>query len=348
MKNLVKQKFSDLLNEKYIKLCPLTSFTNDTIPYFNSVIQCLLNIPEINLYFLNYFSSLRDNIISRCKISKEYYNIVNKTFFSNKTLSDIIFSLNPQLKESNDEKDLLMYLIRTMHYELNYFGKEVLNNKNNISINENESFNYFIKAISDNNFSIFSYLFYGIFKSVLICRKCYEKHYFFDFFPILNFSLSNFDNSIYNIYKGFKEYIKPKSLDLEKEKYYCLKCHDINYAELPIIFYTPPILIINLDYGNNKKYKPNKITFGQCIDLSGFTDDQCNERNYELIAALCLKKINSGNKDNYISYCKDKKHNWHRFDETSHSECTFNNIESSFTKFLFYKKYYLKNNINKK
>ena len=72
MKNLAKQKFSDLLNEKYIKLCPLISFTNDNIPYFNSAIQCLLNIPELNLYFINYFNSLGDNIISRCKISKEY------------------------------------------------------------------------------------------------------------------------------------------------------------------------------------------------------------------------------------------------------------------------------------
>ena len=216
--------------------------------------------------------------------------------------------MNPQLKESNDEKDLLMYLIGTMHNELNYFRKEVLNNKNNISIKENESFNYFIKAISNNNFSVFSYLFYGIFKSILICWKCYEKYYFFDFFPILNFSLHKFDNSNFNIYKGFKEYIEPKSLYLEKENYYCFKCHGIKYAELPTIFYTPPILIINLDYGNNKKNKPKKINFGECIDLSDFTDDQCNERSYELIAALCLKKNNSGNKDNYISYCKDKKH----------------------------------------
>ena len=353
MKNLANQNFSVLLNEKYIKLFPLISFANDTLPYFNSFVQCLLHIPELNIYFSNYFNKLNYNIISKSKLSKEYFNIVNKAcnnlffnsldnkrinLFSIKNFSDTIFSLNPQLKESKDEKDLLIYIIKTMHNELNYFGKETLNNKNNISMTENESFNYFIKAISDNNFSIFSYLFYGIFKSVLICMKCYEKHYFFGFFPILNFSLRNFENSIFNIYQGFKEYIKPNSFNLGKKKYYCLNCNGLDFVELPKIFYTPPILIINLDFGKNKKYKPKKFKFGEIIDLTGFIADQCNESTYELIAALCIQKLNSGNNDNYISYCKDKNNIWHRFDNTSHNECNFDQVESSFPKILFYKK----------
>ena len=174
MKNLANQNFSDLLNEKYIKLFPLISFANDTLPYFNSLVQCLLHIPELNIYF----NKLNYNIISKSKLSKEYFYIVNKAcnnllfnsldnkrinLFSIKNFSNTIFSLNPQLKESKDEKDLLMYIIETMHNELNYFGKETLNNKNNISITENESFNYFIKAISDNNFSIFSMEFLSLF-----------------------------------------------------------------------------------------------------------------------------------------------------------------------------------------
>ena len=150
--------------------------------------------------------------------------------------------------------------------------------------------------------------------------------------------MHNFDNSIFNIYKGFKEYIKPNSIYLGKKKYYCLKCNGLKLEEWPKIFYTPPILIINLDFGKNKKYKPKKIDFGQIIDLSGFIDDKYNESEYELIAALCIQKLNSRNNDNYISYCKDKNNIWHRFNNTSHSECKFDQVESSFPKIFFYKK----------
>ena len=87
-----------------------------------------------------------------------------------------------------------------------------------------------------------------------------------------------------------------------------------------------------------KKYKPKKIEFGKCIDLSGFIDDKSNELTYELFATLCIQKLNSGNNDNYISYCKDKNNIWHRFDNTSHNECNFDQVESSFPKILFYKK----------
>ena len=67
--------------------------------------------------------------------------------------------------ESNDAKDLLLYLFQTMHEELNYFGDEKLKNvpKCNQLI-EKESYNFFVKVNFSLNLSIFSYLFYGIIK----------------------------------------------------------------------------------------------------------------------------------------------------------------------------------------
>ena len=83
--------------------------------------QCLLHIPELNFYFINLFSNLNEDIKSKSIVSREYYNIVKEAYknkinninninnISLKNLSNILISLNPKLKESNDEKDLLIY-----------------------------------------------------------------------------------------------------------------------------------------------------------------------------------------------------------------------------------------------
>ena len=220
-----------------------------------------------------------------------------------------------------------------MNDELNYFGNQKYNNAI-----ESESFNFFLKEKTDTNFSIFSYLFYGINKTITKCLGCGTNIYKFDYFQILNFPLLNFHNKNFNIYNGFKEFVKTKILK-ESEQFYCQICRHLKDAELHTqISYTPPILIINFDYGKNKKNRPNRFDFGECIDLLDFTDDKCNERTYKLIGVLCSNNINSGNNDYYFSYCKDKYNCWHRFNDSSIADCKYEEVFSSNIKILFYKK----------
>ena len=165
-----------------------------------------------------------------------------------------------------------------MHTELNYFGGEKLDNipKCNQLI-EQESYDFFHKANFTLNLSIISYLFNGIIKSIAIYHYCKSNLYNFQYFQFLNFPTYHFNNKRFNLYQGFKEYIKPHTM-----KYYCQICKGIRDATFhSIIHYTPPYLIINIDYGKNKKYEPSKIEFGETIELQGFTSENCTNKTYE-------------------------------------------------------------------
>ena len=113
------------------------------------------------------------------KLSKEYYKVVigtcqnilksennesNKSY-SPKDFNNMLSKLNLQFAkyESNDSKDLLLYLFQTFHEELNYLGDEKLKSVPKCNqIIEKESFDFFNQVNSALNLSIISYLFYGI------------------------------------------------------------------------------------------------------------------------------------------------------------------------------------------
>ena len=59
----------------------------------------------------------------------------------------------------------------------------------------------------------------------------------------------------------------------EDNKCYCQNCNGFREAEVTTkIFFAPPYLIINIDYGKNKKYIPKEVNFGNIIDVSNFVE----------------------------------------------------------------------------
>ena len=335
----------------------------------NSTLQCLLHISELNIFFLNIYPNNRETFdrinkeAETCgRLSKEYYLLVKDVFNKNeepdkkyipgygyypndksispKEFNKLLSRVNPQFArfESNDAKDLLLYLFQAMHAELNYYGDKKLKNvpRCNQTI-ELESFNFFSTVNNDLNLSIFSYLFYGILKSETVCQQCKKTLYNFQYFQFLSFPAYNFQGQVFNIYKGFIEFIKPEKM-IGDNKCYCQYCKDLKDALVSsIIYYTPPYLIINIDYGKDKKYKPNKIEFGEFIDLTNFTDKSCNERTYKLIA-VSTHIGSSGNYGHYIAYCKDQHNFWHKFNDSSHNLCKFEEVNSNSPYLLIFKR----------
>ncbi len=154
-----------------------------------------------------------------------------------------------------------------MHKELNYSGDKKLKSilRCNFLI-ENEAYNYFKEVYLTLNLSIFSKLFFGQMKSYQLCQNCNSKYYCFENFVCLTFPLNNFKNSIFNLYKGFKEFFSVKSISI-----YCQACKKVFDAKKSSkIFYSPLYLITILDYGNEKRNKPKYVEFGQIIDISEF------------------------------------------------------------------------------
>jgi ubiquitin C-terminal hydrolase len=336
--------------------------------YMNSALQCLLHISELNYFFINIyptkkdeFNELNKDAETNGKLSEQYYFLVKNVLEKNKEaiskkqgyfiddysvspkhFNYVLSNLNDQFSRfaANDSKDLLLYLFQSMHAELNYFGDQKLKKVPKCDqTKEIESYNFFMSVNNALNLSIISYLFYGILKSITKCNICQTKLYNFQYFQFLSFPIYNFNNKQFNIYKGFKEYIKPESM-IGDNQCYCNNCQKLNDAEVTTkLFYTPPYLIINFDYGKDKKYMPRKITFGEIIDLTSFTDEKCKSKTYKLIA-VSTHIGRSGNTGHYIAYCKDLNTNiWHKFNDSSHEEkCNFEEVTSNTPYFLIYKR----------
>ena len=148
---------------------------------------------------------------SKGRISLEYNLIITNIFgpskekaYSPKYFNDAISQLNPQFSkyEANDAKDLIIYLLQQMHEELNYYiGKKLENIPKCNQLSELEAFNFFFQINAKLNFSIISYLFWGIVKQITICKQCKSKLYNFQYFQYLSFPLYNFTVKLVTVYK---------------------------------------------------------------------------------------------------------------------------------------------------
>ncbi len=355
--NCFEEKFKQSFPESGLKNVGLTC-------YMNSTLQCLLHIPELNSYFINIYPiqknmlyNINKDAETRGRLSEEYFKLVEKAhknigkennngyFFNDDSISpkdfnNVLSTLNPQFSkfESNDSKDLLLYLIQTMHSELNYYGDKKLKKvpKCNQLI-QKESFNFFIKVNSDLNLSIFSYLFYGILISNTKCSGCKNTLYNYQYFQFLSFPAFNYNNKKFNVYQGLKEYIKPEIMKGDNQCY-CQNCKGLRDAEVTSkLFYTPPYLIINIDYGKDKIYKPKKVEFGEIIDITYFTDDKNEIKQYELIA-ISTHIGRSGNSGHNIAYCKNINNNkWYKFNDSMVDECNFSEVNSNSPYLLLFK-----------
>ena len=339
--------------------------------YMNSTLQLLLHIPELNSFFINIYPKQKDKFKkinkdadTKGRLSEEYYDLVKnmkefvpkKYYYRNnyygnyyyysksispKTFNNVLSVLNPQFGkfESNDSKDLILYLIQSMHAELNYIENQKLKSvpKCNQTL-EMDSYNFFLKVNSELNLSIFSYLFYGIIKSSTKCLSCKNVLYNYQYFQFLSFPTFNYKDKQMNIYQGLNDFKKPEIMKGDN-KCYCQKCQGLRDAKVSSeIFYTPPYLLINFDYGKNKKYSPTKVDFGEEIDLTDFTDKKCIEKKYELIGVSTHIGA-SGNSGHYIAYCKDIKNKlWYQFNDSFVNKCSFNEVNSNNPCLLVFKK----------
>ena len=192
--------------KKYEDYFPLIGLEKVDLTPLNSILQCLLHIPELNGFFINKYLEHKDKLKkinnkseTAGRLCEEYHKVVldilkhqdaKKNSVITKNFNNFLCNINGQFSEygENDVKDLLLHLLQMMHEELNYFGDQKLKNtpRCNKSI-EVESFYYFMTINLNLNLSIISYLFYGILKSKTICKGCENIIYDFQDFKILSF-----------------------------------------------------------------------------------------------------------------------------------------------------------------
>ena len=68
-----------------------------------------------------------------------------------------------------------------------------------------------------------------------------------------------------NVYQGFKDFVTEEDMKGDNQ-WYCKKCKGLRNSKWKSkIFFAPPNLIINFDYGKDKKFKPPKVEFREVI-----------------------------------------------------------------------------------
>jgi len=333
--------------------------------YMNAILQCLLHVSELVEYFLkewpNDFDSLcqkNSEVPSKGSISKAFYDLILGVYpkdnpFSSKTFGSrnnnpvspdkfqkVLGNNNPQFKnfEANDSKDLILYLFQAMHAELNYFGDVKLNLGRPNQYDKVNTFQFFIFSYERTNFSIISKIFYGTYEIMTKCQKCQKVLYNFQKFEFISFGMFDYKDKIFDIYNGFEDNQK-MSLLTGDNQFYCNTCKKLCDAELYNKIIVPPNkLLINIDYGKNKKFSPSSVIFGEEIDITKYVDfDFGVPIKYRLIG-VCTHFGSSGSFGHYVAYCKHPSGKWFIFNDSTVNECSKNSIYGGSPYLLLYEK----------
>ena len=342
--------------------------------YMNAALQFLFHINELIIYFIEGYPKEhqhlmeinKDNVISKGDISRQIYNLVinvnensgninnnncqsddsdNNSYnkdFSPINFQSILGKYNPQFKnlEANDAKDLILYLLQTMHEELNYKGNQ---NKqlNFIPKQHNlyETYNNFITNYNTNNLSKISLLFYGTYKTTTTCSFCKKKSYNFQKFECISFEMINYNRKKFNILDGFRDNSNPILLK-DDNRLFCNYCNKSQEAEISCKIFEPPNnLLINIDYGKNKIYQPSSVEFDEEIDITKFVDFDFENRIRYKIISVCTYYGFSGDYGHYIVFCRNKKNNiWYEFNDSFYSQCSKKEIYGGSPYLLLYER----------
>ena len=305
--------------------------------YMNATIQCFSNIKRFRMNLLKICLDLgqdkNDKKLSFA-LAVVFYNLwenlENKEYAPN-NFKETIGEMNPLFRgiAANDPKDLVIFLMQTIHKELNYPPqKQLINNYMINTSNFNDVFNEFIQHFTNNNNSIVCEEFYGCSNSMTTCAKCSTTIHNTQAINILIFPLEE-----------VKKYVnKEKSVTIEDcflhyEKqdiypsFYCNYCRQLYpaYNQNKLI-YTPPTLIINLNRGRGIQYDVG-IEFGENLNIRKYVYAEESPNYYELVGVIS----HFGSNDmggHFIAFCKNVDNcNWYKYNDGIVTLADFNDIK---------------------
>ena len=303
--------------------------------YMNATLQCFSNIPKLRYYFLSNKLNINEdkkNIISSSllKIFENLWENNKISYYIPKEFKDTISVLNPLFAgiQANDSKDLILFILESIHKELN----EIKNIPNENNINNphdyNSVFNNFSVFYAQNYNSIISNLFYGMNNAMMSCCNCGITTHNVQVFNILFFPLEEvrkykgYTQNKVNIYDCF-DYNQKEEYMIGSNQIYCNNCNQFaNAKNQSTIIISPNVLIINLNRGRGLMYDV-KIEFPEFLEIQKYVYYQQSPNFYELIGVIS----HFGTSDmggHFIAYCKNSENcKWYKYNDASVSESSF-------------------------
>ena len=300
--------------------------------YMNATIQCLSNLKPITNYFLSNYGNFN---FQTQTLTATYSNLLFQLFMSNKSyitpkdFKNIIGEMNPLFKgmHAADAKDLVFFIIETLHKENNLLKNNKDNNINSQndanrleieSRDENKMLTNFRNDYNIKNKSIICDIFYGINRAVMKCCGCNIPKYSFQTFNLQIFQLKkakedkikDITNEFYNglnLYDTF--YYQQKEEFLTGENMiYCNQCGQLQNAyHRQSIYELPYVLIIILNRGRNNQDFNEEFSFPEILDFKEQNIVLNKNSSYQKFY-LCgiIKHLGeSGTSGHFIAYCRN-------------------------------------------
>ena len=372
--NQINNNYIDSIKKEFYQP-PLTGLINvGATFYMNAVLQCFSHIEGLVNFFK--YNKYVDDVIERYKgrncLTKSFKILIenlwptygnkyiNKNLFSKniynsyfipKEFKETISKMNPLFEgvQANDAKDLVNFIVMTLHKELNKVGRLNFNDISDNGIDQSNQdlvFKNFATKFIKENRSIISDLFYEFSHNVTRCSKCLiDKHnfeaYFFLIFPleevrkyklqlILNQNNLNMNqmsqqnlkkikllqNNQVDIFDCF-EYNQKPVFFIGENAMYCNTCKEsFPTTYTTYLYIAPQILLIILNRGIGIQYKV-KLEFNTELNLSNFIQARPNNENiiYDLIGVV-THIGESGPSGHFIATCKSPIDNlWYQYND---------------------------------
>ena len=311
--------------------------------------------------YLNYLQQNNSpaNATKFKKLYKKVKNFKIKSFAPN-NFKETISAMNPLFEgiAANDAKDLVNFLIMTLHNELNKAPPEQINNFGNLlqdQTNKQLMFNNFIDNFAKTHKSIISDIFYGVNCNITQCGNCQTMSYNYQIYFFLIFPLeevrkfvimnnggfnNNFNTNTVDIYNCF-DFDKKINNMVGDNAMYCNYCKQTCGSSMCTFLTTgPEVLIIILNRGKGIEFNV-KINFYLELNLSNYIEYRNTGCQYELFGVI-THIGESGMGGHFIAYCKSYwDNNWYKFNDaivTPVSNFKSEVIDFAMPYLLFYQK----------
>ena len=310
--------------------------------YMNATLQCFCNCEKFVDFFKynKYLYSIIEKDPEDEKLCSSFKLLIEnlcpnedtykKKSYAPEEFKDKISKLNPLFEgiQANDAKDLVNFLIMTLHSELNKVDPNQNLDDNNQNIFNDQSnkelmFTNFANNFMQTNKSIISDLFYALNYNCTQCSNCkvisYNYQiYFFLIFPleeVRKFKLMNNSNNLFNNFNIMNnnnvvdimecfEYDRKMNIMSGDNAMYCNYCKQTCNSYMRTFLSTgPEILIILLNRGKGIQFDV-KINFYLNLDLSNYIEMGNTGCQYELYGVI-THIGESGMGGHFIAYCKE-------------------------------------------